>query len=90
VIVITEVNGTSTTVVLVCWLLFKEHEGKERESEKERVNTPISDNRVGEPGLDLVYTEGGGQWMRIVSQSAPDRGVDNIPRWTLCSRTEET
>jgi len=33
---------------------------------------------------------GGGQWMRVVSQSAPDRGVDNIPRWTLCSRTEET
>ena len=69
-IVITEVNGTNTTIVLVCWLLFKE--GKERESEKERVNTPVPDNRVGEPGLDLVYTEG---WWRAMDEDSQSVGA---------------
>lgn len=84
----TEVNGTNTTIMFVSWLPFKAEAGKQRESEKGRVNTPMSVfvNRVW-----TWYTPkvGGGQWMRIVSQSAPDRSVDNVSRWTLRSRAKE-
>jgi len=80
----TEVNGTSTTILLVCWLPFKAEEGKKRESKKGRVSIFVPDVRVGEPGLDLVHIEGWWRAMDEGSQSVGARScVDNVPRWTL-------
>lgn len=64
----TEVNGTNTTLMFVCWLPFKVEIGKQRESEKGRVNTPMSVfvNRF-RLGTHWRLVEGNG-WGRLVSR----------------------
>lgn len=80
----TEVNGTSTTIVFVCWLPFKAEEERERKKEKAKRGEPVrlcpTSVLVNRAWTWYTSKVGGGQCMRVVSQSAPGRGVDNIPQ----------
>lgn len=65
-----EVNSTNTITVFMCWLPFKVEVGEGRESEKGRVST-LTSAFVSQTWIWCTSKVDSGQWIRVVSQSAP-------------------